>query len=113
MKNNSADKYERAQKKVKEIKGFYSHLTWFVVVNVVLLVIRFRMYDFFSIEFTNNGENFTDWLDLNLIISPALWAIGLCFHGLYVFKYKIKFFDTWEKRQIEKYMDEDNDVKYR
>lgn len=113
MKNQLLNTYERAQKKVKDIKGFYNHLIWFVVINVVLFVVRYRIYDFFSFEFETKGEDFIHWLDLNLIISPVIWAVALVIHGLYVFKYKIKFFDRWEKRQIEKYMEEDNETGYR
>lgn len=47
-----------------------------------------------------------------MTIMPLLWLFGLTCHGLYVFKDKFRFYENWEQRQIEKYMEEDNDTKY-
>lgn len=33
-------KYQRAKKRVEELKGFYGHLTAFIIVNVVLAIIN-------------------------------------------------------------------------
>lgn len=112
MKKEPLSKLERAEKKVKEIKDFYNHLAWFLVVNIVVFIVRFKMLDIFSVEFDSVGKNITNWIDVNMTIMPLLWLFGLSCHGLYVFKDKFRFYENWEQRQIEKYMEEDNDTKY-
>ncbi len=34
------EKYEKAKKRVEEIKGFYSHLFVYIAVNIVLVIIN-------------------------------------------------------------------------
>jgi len=34
------EKYEKAKKRVEEIKGFYSHLIVYICVNIVLVIIN-------------------------------------------------------------------------
>ncbi len=34
------EKYEKAKKRVEEIKGFYTHLIVYVCVNIVLVIIN-------------------------------------------------------------------------
>jgi len=34
------EKYERAKKRVEELKGFYSHLTLFLIINAILILIN-------------------------------------------------------------------------
>lgn len=106
MEEERLTKLERAKKRVEKIKGFYRHLLWYVVVNLVLLFVELRMYDFFNIEIHVN-QGFRNWVNYNFIVTPLLWGIGLAIHGLAVFRYKFGFFDKWEKRQIERYMEED------
>ena len=63
------EKYEKAKKRVEEIKGFYSHLITYVVVNIILFLVDF---------FTSPGIWWFYW--------PLLgWGIGLFFHGMGVF----------------------------
>lgn len=107
MNSDKLNKLERANERVKKIKGFYNHLLWYIIINVVLIIIEFRVYNFFNIEVTIN-EDFSNWMNWNFIVTPLVWGIGLAFHGLCVFRYKFGFFNKWEKRQIEKYMHEDN-----
>lgn len=112
MKKAPLSKLERAEKKVKEIKDFYNHLGWFLVVNIVVLIVRFRLFDIFPIESVSVGKNIAIWIDVNMTVMPLLWLFGLICHGLYVYKNKFRFFKNWEQRQIEKYMEEDEQTKY-
>ena len=89
FKNNKELQYLNAQKKVKEIKGFYSHLT------VMFFLLPFLVF-------------------INLKLSPAYhwfwWAIfgnllGLFFHWLRVLGLSsIGFGKDWERKKIEEYM---------
>ena len=69
-------------------------------------MIELRVYDFFNIEITVN-EAFDNWMNWNFIVTPIIWGIGLAIHGFCVFGHKFNLFNNWEKRQIEKYMEED------
>lgn len=75
-----------AIEQVQAIKGFYSHLTTYVLVISVLFAINL---------FTYPGYIWAIW--------PALgWGIGLVNHGLGAFEILNLFGPKWEKRQIEK-----------
>ena len=89
IKYNKELQYLNAQKKVKEIKGFYSHLT------VTFFLLPFLVF-------------------INLKLSPGYhwfwWAIfgnvlGLFFHWLKVLGLpSIGFGKDWERKKIEEYM---------
>ena len=89
------EKYEKAKKRVEEIKGFYSHLIVYVCVNVALLIINLV---------TNPGVLWFYW--------PLLgWGIGVFFHGMGVFVFSRFPGKQWEKKKIEevmKQMDDEN-----
>ena len=112
-KDNYTKKLARAQKRVNDIKIFYRHLRIYIFINVLLLFIKYRALDFFA-EKGIQDPGFLDWFQWNLISTPVVWGIGLLLHALYVFKFqakplkelKPKFLEDWEKRQIQKYMDE-------
>ena len=101
MQDYNEEKYERAKKKVKEIKGFYTHLTVYLVVNTMILLLRLN---FFKDGFAN--ISIPDW---SYFTTPFFWGIGLTFHGLYTFQHKFSFFKRWEERKIKEYMDRDNE----
>ena len=112
-KDNYTKKLARAQKRVNDIKIFYRHLRIYIFINVLLLFVKYRALDFFA-EKGIQDPGFLDWFQWNLISTPVIWGIGLLLHALYVFKFqarplkelKPKFLEDWEKRQIQKYMDE-------
>lgn len=118
MKSDQAKKLKRAQKRVKNLKGFYRHLRVFIVVNILLMFVKFRAFDFFT-EKGITDQGFIDWFEWNIIGTPVLWGVGLGFHALYVFvlksrplkEYTPKFYKQWEERQIEKYMNEESNSK--
>ncbi|MDH7447088.1 2TM domain-containing protein [Aquimarina sp. 2201CG14-23] len=91
-------KYARAKKRVHEEKGFYSHLTAYIIVNVFLLFINSDFID----------EGFSNWLNWNLYLTPFFWGIGLFFHWIKVFNPNIIFSKQWEDRKIKEIMDNDN-----
>jgi len=81
-------RYEKARKRVEEIKGFYSHLLTYVLVNVALLV-------------------------LNLITSPESlwfywplfgWGVGVLAHAASVFGPRRLWGQEWEERKIKELM---------
>lgn len=97
--NNENDKYKKAKKRVAEIKGFYTHLTIYILVNTFILSTAAGLL-------SSNGVSFEipSW---HHFISPVAWGIGLLFHGLYVFQFKSGFIKKWEERKIKEYMDKD------
>ena len=81
--------YHQARRRVLQLKGFYSHLASFVVVNAGLVVI-------------------------NLLFTPGYlwflwplfgWGIGLLSHAAGVFRPFRLFARDWEERKIREYMD--------
>lgn len=95
--------YLRAKKRVKDIKGFYSHLLVFIAVNLFLS----GMNIFRSME---NGESFSEAISNFGAYSTALfWGIGLFFHWFGVFGTKfLGFGKDWEDRKIKEYLEKEN-----
>jgi len=100
MEDFNSDKYDRALKKVKDIKGFYSHLVVYIVVNLFLMLAHMGLFTQGFVHINLSSWYFT---------SPFLWGIGLFFHGLYVFQHKFRFFRDWEERKIKEYMERDEE----
>lgn len=99
--------YERARKRVDDIKGFYRHLTAYVIVSAILLLARGKVHFVLLSKGALGDPNFLNWLDWNIYGTPILWGIGLLIHGLIVFVKNPFLGKEWEKRQIEKYMNQD------
>jgi len=87
------EKYEKAKKRVEEIKGFYSHLIVYICVNIVLVIINL---------ITSPGALWFFW-------PLAGWGIGLIFHGLGVFVFSKFPGKKWEERKIKEVMKEMDD----
>ncbi len=77
--------YEQARKRVEEKKGFFVHLTVYILVNILLVMI----WAF------GHGGGFP-WF----IFPLGGWGIGIIFHFLSVFVFSRS--TGWEKREIEK-----------
>lgn len=108
------EKLKRARKRVKELNDFYGHIKAFIIVNVLLLMIKGGVLNFFFEKSVTLEKGFQDWLTLNFVLLPILWGIGLIVHGLIVYRHKITILKQWEEKQIKKYMEEDkrNSEKY-
>ena len=80
--------YRRAKKRVKAKKGFYSHLTAFIIVNGMM-----------SLLLLTQGEPF------GFLPPTLMWGIGLAFHYVKVFGLPGTGgvgTKTWEEREIER-----------
>ena len=77
---------ERIIEYVRDLKGFYTHLTSYVLVMLALFVI--------NLVFTP-GYIWAFWAALG-------WGIGILVHGLNVFELINWFGPDWERRQVEK-----------
>lgn len=92
--------YLRAKKKVETLKGFYSHLAVYILVNTILIFISAGV-------FSPGKADFTDW---GIYATAFFWGIGLVCHALYiffVFHIKINFLKSWEEKKMQQFMEED------
>ncbi len=88
-------RFLRAQKKVKAIKGFYTHLIVYIFVNAFLIITLFLNLD--------KGEQFWHFSSFS---TAFFWGIGLVFHGLNVFGKSVVLGSDWEERKIKEFMNE-------
>lgn len=100
-KEDEKRKFDRAKKRVDEIKGFYTHLIVYLLVNAFLFLSAIGIFreNFGSMEMPG-WAHFT---------TPFFWGIGLLFHGLYVFHFKSGFFKKWEDKKIREFMEKDEE----
>lgn len=85
--------YERARRKVKEIRGFYYNLLCYCIVIPVLIII--------NVTFTPEYQ----WFWFSLIG----WGTGLLMHGLSAFGYTPFLGRSWEERKLRELMDKENE----
>jgi two-component system, LytTR family, sensor kinase len=84
------ERLERAKKRVKDLREFYTSLTTYVIVMSFL----------FFIDYSSGGGWWVYW--------PAMgWGIGLAFHAFRVFGPSTG--SKWEQRKIKEYMERDGD----
>ncbi|PLT29333.1 2TM domain-containing protein [Peribacillus deserti] len=85
------EQYQRAKRRVQNLKAFYLHLTVYIFVNIML----------FFINLTSDAGNW--WFFYPL----CGWGIGLIVHGLSTVVFG-RFGSEWEERKIKEYMDKQN-----
>ncbi|MBF4465477.1 2TM domain-containing protein [Flavobacterium sp. LC2016-12] len=86
-----AERYYQAQKRVKEIKDFYAHLTVYFLCNPIVIAV-------------------------NLLTSPGYlyfwysllgWGFVIVMHGLTAFRVSPIFNKDWEERKIREIMEKE------
>jgi hypothetical protein len=107
MRNKKLDSYSKAKKKVKNIKGFYSHLTVYILVNLVIVIEGLQGIDFIGANSPDMDIEFLNWMFWNVLSVPILWGIGLCIHGIRIFTPQFRFVKNWEERQLQKFLEEE------
>jgi hypothetical protein len=91
IKDNKEKRYVKAQKRVKEVKGFYIHV--FVTIFILSVIISANLI--FSPEF--------HWF----WFAAAGLIGGVLIHWIVVFGVKLLGFDkSWEDKKIKEFMDQ-------
>lgn len=104
MEQDSYKKHQllKAEKKIKEIKGFYFHLFLYIVVNltwVFVLLISNEMLSYSQYGFWGMGYGH--------VSMAVFWGIALLLHWLLVFAKKVLFSKKWEHRKINELLNEE------
>ena len=90
-KMTEQETYDRAKKRVEELKSFYSHLFVYLAVNVGLFLLNIL---------TSPRHLWFYW--------PLIgWGIGLSIHGLSVFGTQKMLGKDWEERKIRELMEKE------
>lgn len=100
FENTDELRYERAKKRVQAVSGFYRHLGVYLIVNIVLLAIKY-----FNME---PGET---W-GMGDFSTAFFWGIGLVFHAFGVFWKNVFFGSDWEEKKIRQIMDKEKSQKW-
>ena len=96
-KNKQDEKLLRAKKRVDEIKGFYIHLSIYLVINTFILI---------NMGLHNFGND-NDFWSFPTFITPFFWGVGLAFHAMHTFNARPFLGKKWEERMIQKYIEKD------
>ncbi|MRX37983.1 hypothetical protein GJU43_01730 [Flavobacterium sp. LC2016-23] len=99
------ESYNRAYRKVKKIKGFYSHLKVYIIVNAIIIISSLNR-DFVGNHFELRG--FQNW---EIYSTAFYWGIALAIHAFTVFGPDIFFNKDWEDKKIKKYMEKEVESK--
>ncbi|MBO6201875.1 2TM domain-containing protein [Epilithonimonas ginsengisoli] len=96
IKDKNDIKYLEAKKRVKQLKGFYSHLTIYILVNLLIV--------FINIQDLKPGESY---FKVENFITLFFWGIGLLAHAMGVFVPQFVLGKNWEERKIRELMEKD------
>ncbi len=95
------DRYERAKKRVKDIKGFYTHALVYVVVNLMIVVLNVHNLD--------KGESYFQWQNFTTLF---FWGIGLLAHAASVFVPYLVLGKQWEEKKIKELIEKDKNRRW-
>ncbi len=95
------DKYAAAQREVKRLKGFYTHLIVYIAVNLLIVFINIRDLD--------AGESY---FKIENFFTAFFWGIGLLAHALSTFMPNLIFGRNWEEKKIKEFMDKEKSEKW-
>lgn len=89
---NDNQAYERAHKRVGEIRDFYMHLLSYLAINIGL----------FAIDMLTGGGTWFFW--------PLIgWGVVVLLHGMTVLLGGSLFIERWEERKVRQLMNRDRE----
>jgi hypothetical protein len=95
------ERYERAKKKVDNMKGFYGHFAGYLIVNIFISSNKI-------IRNLNSGESFSEaFFDFGTFSLWFFWGIGVFFHFYGVFGKEYIFSKNWEQRKIAEFIEKE------
>ena len=96
MSTQDEIKNQEALKRVKKIKGFYTHAIVYVFVNIMIV--------FLNVKNLDPGETYFQFKNF---MTAFFWGIGLLAHGLSVFVPNWIMGQNWEERKIKEFMEKE------
>ena len=89
-------KYEKAKKRVEELKSFYGNIATYVAINAILIIINLV---------TSPRTLWFYWVTI-------FWGIGILIHASKVFIFKGKFLgEEWEEKKIKEILEKEEKAK--
>lgn len=86
------ERYEKAKKRVEELKKFYGNLVTYVAINIILIIINLV---------TSPGTLWFYWVTI-------FWGIAILLHASRVFILRGKFLGKeWEEKKIRELMEKE------
>ena len=103
METNIQDeiRYQEALKRVKNIKGFYTHLIVYLVINILIAII--------NIQDLKVGESY---FKIENFFTAFFWGIGLLIHALSTFLPTWFLGNNWEEKKIQEIMSKEDNNKW-
>lgn len=98
-------KLARAKKRIKEIKNFYRHLTFYLLVNTFLTILT-NYYDVSITLFQDSNANYESVIAQNPVW--YVWGVFLLANAIKVFVLPSIMGKGWRNKKIEKYMNDKN-----
>lgn len=94
--NEEETKYLEAYKRVKKVKGFYTHAIVYVVINIMITIANVQDLD--------PGESY---FQMHNFFTAFFWGIGLLAHGLSVFLPNFILGNNWEEKKINEFLEKE------
>ena len=99
--NTEEAKYYDAYKRVKRMKGFFSHALVFVVINIMIAIGNYQDLKV--------GESYFQWHNFTTL---TFWGLGLLAHGLSVFLPNLILGNNWEDKKVQELMDKNKNNRW-
>ncbi|MCZ8196604.1 MAG: 2TM domain-containing protein [Flavobacterium sp.] len=97
MTSQEQIQYENALKRVKKVKGFYTHLIVYVVINIMIIIVNIQ-----------NLDKEDSYFQIENFFTAFFWGIGLLSHALSVFGPNLFLGKDWEDKKIKELMEKEN-----
>jgi hypothetical protein len=94
-------RYEEAVKRVKKLKGFYTHTIVYLVINLLFVIA--------NIQNLKPGESYFQFENF---FTAFFWGIGLLAHALSTFLPYFILGKDWEERKIKELMEKEKANKW-
>ena len=103
MENNIQNelRYQEAVKRVKKIKGFYTHFIVYLVINIVIIIV--------NIQDLKAGESY---FKIENFFTAFFWGIGLVAHAMSTFLPTWFLGNNWEEKKIQEIMNKEESNKW-
>lgn len=93
-KSKYSERYKLAERRVKRLRGFYTHLIVYIIINAVIVYINIQNLD--------PGESYFQWHNF---FTFSIWGFFLLIHAASVFIPNFILGAQWENRKIKEFME--------